>query len=303
MTAVRTQRLHLISNSKSGRGAGGSLSDIAERVTLANGFELIHHQIENPEDLDKKAIEAVNAAELDGGIVAAAGGDGTVRSVAQHLVGKDIRFAVIPCGTFNLFARNHQVPEDLEAALQLALVGTPTKVRLGKVNEHIFVLNASLGLYAKVIQDRQDRIDRWGRNRIVALISTFVSLLQGHRLLDVDLEVDGQVSKAKTPMIFIGNNALQLRTLALKIADCMKQDHLATVLMKPLTRWMMIRLLFRGISKSLENEQNLETFCVDSLTIYSKKKTHKVALDGEMFHLPPPYAIQALPSSLLLMKP
>lgn len=289
-------RVHLVANSKSGKGKGATLADQARSICTELGYELVEYEIDDSE-------QAVQNAENDSGVVIAAGGDGTIRTVAQLAHGKPVRFAVVPCGTFNYFARTHKIPEDHLAALRLALTGEVRPVRLGEVNGHVFLINASLGLYTRIIRDREDRTGRYGRNRIVAILSTIVTMLSDHLLLKVDLVAGGQMTSLRTPMVFIGNNALQLRNLAMSVAHCMKLDLLAVVVMKPVSKLEVLRILFRGIFKTLENDQNIETFCVDELTIYTRKSSHSIALDGEIFHVQSPLKVKSLPLSLNLVLP
>lgn len=299
--AVHT--LHLIANPKSGKGLGAALPDLAQRLCQERGVKFVLHEISEPGSLDRKAEDALKQAKKEGGIVVAAGGDGTIRSVAAKLRGQEVRFGVVPIGTFNFFARNHRIPEDPEAALQIALGGRSKAVRLGEINGHIFLINASLGLYAKAIRDREHRTSRWGRNRVIVILSTIMSLLEGHRALKVDMVSDKVAKSIATPMIFIGNNALQLRNLSLDVAQCMKQDLLAVVTMKPLTTWGTIKLIFMGMARSLENQEGLDSFCVETLTIKTRKKTQVVALDGEMFKMTSPLVVTAQPQILNLIIP
>ena len=295
--------LHLIANPKSGKGLGAALPDLAQRLCQERGVKFVLHEISEPGSLDRKAEDALKQAKKEGGIVVAAGGDGTIRSVAAKLRGQEVRFGVVPIGTFNFFARNHRIPEDPEAALQIALGGRSKAVRLGEINGHIFLINASLGLYAKAIRDREHRTSRWGRNRVIVILSTIMSLLEGHRALKVDMVSDKVAKSIATPMIFIGNNALQLRNLSLDVAQCMKQDLLAVVTMKPLTTWGTIKLIFMGMARSLENQEGLDSFCVETLTIKTRKKTQVVALDGEMFKMTSPLVVTAQPQILNLIIP
>ncbi len=298
------KNVHLIANKNSGKGAGVDIPTMAKKVCDELGFKLIHYEIENPEQFDHQAEKAADAAEKDEGIVVAAGGDGTIRGVAEKVQGRNIRYGVIGCGTFNFFARTHKLPEDHEQAFRVALTGTVKEVRLGEVNGRTFLINASLGLYAKSIRDRELRTSRFGRNRIVVVISTIVSLIQGHRLLDITLTSENTKKKLQTPMVFIGNNALQLRDLSMDVADCMKRDMLAVVLMKPLKTWEIFRVIFRGFASTLDNDEGLTSFCVDELSIEThRRKKSSVALDGEMFLLDSPLTIKSLPKALKLMKP
>lgn len=277
---------------------------MAKQVCDELGFELIHYKTESSAQFDTQAEKAAEAAELDGGIVVAAGGDGTIRGVAEKVRGRNIRFGVVACGTFNYFARTHQLSEDPEKAFREALQGTLKEVRLGEVNGRTFLINASLGLYAKAIRDREMRTNRWGRNRLVVIISTLISLIQGHRLLDITLSSEKQKQKVRTPMVFVGNNSLQLRALEMEVADCMKRDMLAVVVVKPLKTWDVIRVIFRGFAHNLNNEDGLTSFCADELAVetHRRKKT-SVALDGEMFLLDSPLLIKSVPKALKLMTP
>lgn len=300
---MRPQRLHLLANERSGKGAGGTLHEIAQRVCDELGAELIRYPLTSPRDLEAQSRLAVAAALKDGDIVAAAGGDGTIRGVAEAAHGKGVRFAVIPCGTFNFFARTHNIPEDHEAAFRLALTGETRPVRLGEVNGRIFLINASLGLYAKAIQEREMRTSRWGRNRLVVILSTFASILAGHRNLEVELATGPDRERLRTPMIFIGNNALQLRNLAMDVARCMKIDMLAVVMMQPISKWETVRVLLRGIFHTLEKDEKLNSFCVDSLTIHTKTRHHTIALDGEMLKTTSPLNVKALHGALNMVLP
>lgn len=303
MAEQKPKSLHLIANSRSGKGLGETLHELAKKVCAEVGAQFVEYDTSAEGALEAEAKRAVDAAEKDGGVVVAAGGDGTIRGVAQIARGRKVKFAAVPCGTFNFFARNHNVPEDLTEALRLALNGEARSVRLGEINGEVFLINASLGLYAKAIQDREKRTSRYGRNRLVVILSTMTSFLSKHRLLDVQLSSENQTQNFKTPMIFIGNNALQLRDLAFDVAKCMKKNMLAVVMLKPLTKLEIARVLARGIMKTIEKEERVDSFCVDELTIHTRKLHQTVALDGEMFKMISPLHVKAVPDALMMMLP
>lgn len=295
--------LHLVANSRSGKGAGSTLHELAQKICDELGARLVHYDTTGEGQLEAQAEVAVRAAEKDGGVVVAAGGDGTIRGVAQKAFKRPVKFAVVGCGTFNFFARNHGVPEDLEQALRLAVTGEAQPVRLGRINGEVFLINASLGLYAKAIREREQRTSRYGRNRFVVILSTVRSMMSKHRLLDVELATGNQVTRHRTPMIFIGNNALQLRDLAFDVARCMKNNMLAVVMLKPLTKHETLRVVLRGIMKTIEKEEKVESFCVDTLTIHTRKLHQTVALDGEMFKMVSPLHVEAVPNALQMIMP
>ena len=303
MSSLAKPRAHLIANSRSGVGRGSTLAQEFKLICEELNYELVEYLIENPHELEHQSRTAVEQSLDNNDVVIAAGGDGTIRSVAQAAYGKNVRFAVIPCGTFNYFARTHNIPEDHLAAFRIALTGKPRPVRLGLVNGQVFLINASLGLYAQAIKDRERSTNRFGRHRLVVIISTIFSLLSKHRLLKVDLLSKNKLSTAYTPMIFIGNNALQLRNLELTVAQCMEDNLLAVAMMKPITKSEAFRIILKGIFKTLEDDKNIDFSCVDSITIYTRKPSHLIALDGEIMRMSSPLQINALPESLNLILP
>ena len=301
--AEAQKRLHLVFNANSGKGAASILAQNAEELCREHGYELHLYPVESSQEFDSTARRAADKARLDQGLLAAAGGDGTIRGVAQIASEKNVRFAVIPCGTFNFFARTHGIPEDPLEALRLALNGETRPVRLGEVNGHVFLINASLGIYERAIRERESHTSRWGRNRLVVILSTILTFLNHNYLLRVDLESNGKVSSLQSAMIFIGNNALQLRNLSLSVAQCMKNDLLALVILNPLSKLEVLRVIFRGIFKTLENEQSLSTFCIDELTIRSRHARPSIALDGEIFHVTNPIRVRSRPNALKMVLP
>jgi diacylglycerol kinase (ATP) len=94
-------------------------------------------------------------------LVLVAGGDGTVRAVAEALRGAEVPLGVLPVGTGNLLARNLQLPlNSLEEAIDIAFTGDTRAIDLGvasvtyadeRIDDHAFLVMAGLGLDAQMI--------------------------------------------------------------------------------------------------------------------------------------------------------
>jgi diacylglycerol kinase (ATP) len=111
------------------------------------------------EDTGEAATKLALAEGAD--VVLAAGGDGTVRGVAQGLRGSGVPLTLLPSGTGNLLARNLGLAlNDLHASIGNAFTGADRRIDLGVVElarsggdseEHVFLVMAGLGIDAKMI--------------------------------------------------------------------------------------------------------------------------------------------------------
>ena len=100
-------------------------------------------------------------------LLVVAGGDGTVRAVAEQLADDraDAELAIVPLGTGNLLARNLDVPlGNIPAALSRALEGDARPVDVGWVEVHLdhgmerhgFVVMVGFGIDAHMISETDD---------------------------------------------------------------------------------------------------------------------------------------------------
>ncbi|SEL45844.1 lipid kinase YegS [Kosakonia sacchari] len=89
------------------------------------------------------------AQQLGVDTVIAGGGDGTINEVATALVnctGDNIpALGILPLGTANDFATSAGIPEALEKALQLAIVGKAVAIDIARVNDKTCFINMATG--------------------------------------------------------------------------------------------------------------------------------------------------------------
>jgi diacylglycerol kinase family enzyme len=248
--------------------------------------------------------DALRRACAEGGVVVAAGGDGTINAVAQRLLGHDCAFGVIPQGTFNYFAREHGVPLDTIAAASALLRATPQPVQAGLVNDRIFLVNASLGLYPKLLEDREDLKAQLGRSRFVAFLSGLRTLVRERGQLRLTLELDGSSRTLRTPTLFVGNNALQLQRLGFAEAAALESGWLAAIVLRPTGTLAMLGLVLRGALGRLGEADQVSSLAIRTLTVSPRGKPRiKVATDGEVSRMRAPLVFRVAPQPLMLMVP
>lgn len=254
-------------------------------------------------DIARIAADAVQSASRSHGIVAAAGGDGTIGTIASLCCRHGVPLGIVPAGTFNYFARELNIPGDGAAAAALLMNGVPRKVAVGFVNEHLFLVNASFGVYSKVIRAREQDVSRFGRSRIVAVISALAALLRRRHRYAVKISANGVEQVRRTAMVFAGNSSLQLEKLALEIARCAQEDQLAVLVLKQASPLGMLRLLLRAALKTLDGDELLEAFCADTFEIETRRRFVDVVADGEIIRCRTPLRFRVERSALQVIVP
>lgn len=255
----------------------------------------------------ERARQAVALARGDRGAVVAAGGDGTLNAVAQAVLGSGLPFGVLPQGTFNYFGRTHGIPTETADALQALLSAPLQPVQAGQVNERIFLVNASLGLYPQLLQDREAFKQRYGRRRVVAAGAALVTLLREHRQLQIAVERSGRMQAVRTPTLFIGNNRLQLEQIGMHGAEAVEQGLLAAILPRPVGTLAMLGLVLRGALGRLGEAEQVDSFGFATLRVQPDAPygglRMKVACDGEIAWQRAPLVFRVAPEPLWLYKP
>lgn len=299
-------RLVFIINAASGTAGAEAKRDAIEAALKAAGRvgELVFAPAAELATVSR--VQAAKAKAAHSAIVAV-GGDGTINAVAQAAHAEGCAMGVVPQGTFNYFARTHGLPAEPGAAVQALLQAVPQPVQVGSVNGTVFLVNASLGLYPDLLEDREAYKARFGRSRLVALGSAFVTLLRDHRQLRLRIEQAGVLRSVRTPTLFVGNNRLQLEQVGLPPAVCVEGGNVAAVMLKPIGTLSMLWLLVRGAFGSLGDADDVESFGFQQMVVTPARRSGrrgvKVAFDGEIAWMRPPLRFEVAAEPLWLLKP
>ncbi|MDN3936242.1 diacylglycerol kinase family protein [Arthrobacter sp. YD4] len=154
--------------------------------------------------------QAREALEAGVDVVIAAGGDGTVRCVAEVLAGTGTPMGLVPMGTGNLLARNIGVDiTDPVAASRDVLAGSDIKVDVVKArldhggDEQLFLVMAGLGYDAAIMANTVDELkDRVGW---LAYVEAGIRHLPG-KPVRARISVDGQQPvRRRIRSVMVGN--------------------------------------------------------------------------------------------------
>lgn len=295
----------IVLNERSGSVAGDERAAAIQAALGEAGrpFELL--RAGSPAELAAAARRAVALAQAHQGVVVAAGGDGTINTVAQAALGAGRPFGVLPQGTFNFTGRAHGLPSEPGAAVRSLLDATPVPVQVGVVNGRIFLVNASLGLYPRLVEDRERFKSRLGRSRIVAALAGLATLLRHAGELRLSVEVEGQPQPLRTPTLVVANNLLQLEELGLPEAEAVRTGQLAGFAVKPIGTWGLLWLAIRGALGRLGDAEEMHRFSFGRMVVRLRRSWRrvKVAVDGEVVWLTPPLVFTVAEQRLELLIP
>jgi diacylglycerol kinase family enzyme len=297
--------LHIVLNRGSGHHDGEDVRLVVETTLTSAGRPFALYEIEDPSTLRSAANEAVERAKREGGIVVAAGGDGTINTVAEATLGSGCPFGVLPLGTFNYFGRVHGIPSDPQAACQILLASRAFAVQVGLVNDRVFLVNASIGLYPELLEEREQAKQKLGRSRWVAFGSALATLLRPHKLLRIDVEARERASHFVTPTLFAGNNRLQLERVGIETASLVERHRLVAVVLRPVGVFGMLGLIVRAMLGRLGEAERVVSFPFERMRVRARfgRGRFKIATDGEVEKVAGPLTFRVAPHPLLLLRP
>ena len=302
--------LQFIINAAAGSSDAETKREVIE-TALRQAGRRGHVLFSQPDELANVAHLAATQAKASQTAVVAVGGDGTINTVAQAAHALGCAMGVVPQGTFNYFARTHGIAADPAEAVQLLLQCTPLPVQVASLNDRIFLVNASLGLYPELLEEREAYKARFGRSQWVAFWAASATLLRAQRKLRLSIEQGAVVREVRALTLFVGNNRLQLAQLGVHAQSgpqpTAAEGHLTAVILRPIGTLAMVRLMLHGAMGTLGDAQNIEYFPFERLlvrpTLASGRRGVKVAFDGEVTHMRAPLHFQVVAKPLFLLKP
>lgn len=224
---------------------------------------------------------AADQIARDYDVLVAAGGDGTASTVAAAAAAAGRTFGLVPSGTFNHFARDTGIPSTLDEAVAVLAAGRTRLLDIGDVNGHIFINNASLGAYPRMVWERNRAraagLPRWAAGA-VAVTRTWLGL----RSMAVRVTVDGTPYVRRTPFIFVGNSEYEVAGTDLGKRPSMTDGTLSLYMAPRFGRADALLLPARVLLKTLEKHERFEAFSAAAISIETARTKVSVGLDGEV---------------------
>lgn len=260
------------------------------RVTLAaNGDELV----ENAERAVSEGFKTVVAG----------GGDGTLNAVASALVETGVAFGVLPLGTLNHFAKDLNIPLDLDSAIRTIAEGHTVQVDTGEINGRLFLNNSSLGLYPDTVRERERQQKRLGRGKWLAFFWAALTALRRYPFLDLAITLGSDVYRRRTPFIFIGNNAYSMEGFTIGERQRLDAGKLSLYVVQRTGRMRLLALAVRALFGRLRQAKDFDALFAREIVINARHKNIRVSTDGEVSRMTSPLHYRIRPAALKVIVP
>jgi diacylglycerol kinase family enzyme len=304
MNTVQEASHALLWNRSSGWSDSDGIRHKLESILSSGGARVEVKQVERGMNIQEESKAIVGRGA---NVLIAAGGDGTINAAASALIHQPTALGVIPAGTLNHFARDLEIPLEPEKAAQVLLEGRIIQVDAAAVNGRVFINNSVLGLFPnyRVAREAWER-HGFGSTRVGRFVAAGAAVLKIFwRLphLTVSVEVEGRRRTLRTPFVLVGNNEHRMEGLALGKRARLDAGALWVYVMRPCSRWQLLRMILGLITGRAPREDIFELFRASHVTIDSKRRRIGVGIDGEMVRMHAPLHYECLPGALQVVVP
>jgi diacylglycerol kinase family enzyme len=277
--------------------SGGGKAERFDLVGRARELGVEPVLLEPGDDLLALAEDAI-ARGAD--VLGMAGGDGSQALVATVAARHGVAHVCIPAGTRNHFALDLGLDrDDVVGALDAFADGIERNIDLARVNDRVFVNNASLGVYAKVVQSdayRDAKLDTWAR---------MLPDLLGPGATPIDLDfsaADGERCR-DAPLVLVSNNPYQLTRLAgAGTRRRIDTGMLGVVAARVRSAADVSRLLALELAGQAGRYPGLLSWSAPEFEVRSGGAL-EVGLDGEALVMEPPLRFVSMPGALRVRLP
>lgn len=288
----RTKVLFVI-NPKSGSERDNTLKDLISEQSQSQNFDF---QIYNMSGNDESGI-STEIKRFAPSIVAAAGGDGTVKLVASLLANSGVTLAIIPYGSANGMAKELDIT-DVDFALDLLSKGKKKQIDLLHINNEICIHLADVGLNARVVK-RFEKDPKRGKLIYAKHLFGEMFFLKSYRF---HITHDDHVINRKGVSITFAN-AMKYGTGAIINPHGVLDDgKFELVIVKPFPRVQLLSIAWKMFIGKLHTSDYVEIISCQKASVISNRKT-TLQVDGEVIGKVKEINLAVLPKALTVLVP
>lgn len=295
---MSVRKVRVLINRRS--GVGWSLDQLLrafDRYWERPGCEISYQFTQSKKD----AIIKTRTAIADGvDTLLVAGGDGTVNSVGEQLVGSEVALGVVPLGSGNGFARHFDIPLHPPHAVEALAASHKMDIDVGFVGDRPFLVSCSMAWDAAIVRtfDKSPV-----RGVLPYIFSGFVELFE-YKPQSALIELDGsEVIRLDQPMIITCANLSQYGGGAVIAPDAQADDGvLDLVLAEKEHMPVIIANLHSLVGGSISQLPHVQYHRFKKMIVH-RKEPSAIQLDGELVEWGPDVEVRLQERALKVLVP
>lgn len=207
--------------------------------------------------------------------VVAVGGDGTLKLVAELVMGSDIVIGIIAAGSANGMAKELNIPQEPLLALNLIYTGKGRFLHLTKINNRVCIHLSDIGFNASLIKRFQTNNHRG----MFGYLKAAWSVLWKYSNMEAAFVINNQAIQRSALMIVVANATSYGTGLTINPIGKLNDRLFEVIIIRKISIAEMMKMRF---STGRFHPEKTEVFQTDRITIRSRKKVH-FQIDGEYY--------------------
>lgn len=191
----------LVANPISGKAGHGMVRARCVEAMAERGLAVQVIETTGPGQIARLIAEH-KGADFD--MLVAAGGDGTIREVADVASRLDVPLGILPLGTSNSVARELGIPTRPVEAAKVAATGTVRQVDMGETSGQRFLLCVGVGFDADVVANVHAS-RRGGINMMASYVPAIVKSGLTYAFPAIEVVIDGVAAPPGAVQVVVGN--------------------------------------------------------------------------------------------------
>jgi diacylglycerol kinase family enzyme len=246
-------------------------------------------------------VRELLAGEPDALLVA--GGDGTVRAVAERMLGADVPLGILPAGTMNVLARDLGLPNDLERAVDALLAAPVGRIDVATVNDVPFLCSSTLAVMPHLGRLRERARGQPGLHS-VRLLGRALRLVRRYPRMRLTIVVDQQAYQVRTRAVVVSCNPLAAGPPPMPGRDRLDAGRLAVYVTRDRTNWDLLTVATKLFHGSWQQDKRIRTYEGVTVEVRSSELAlMSVMSDGELAQLSMPLRYEIKPRALAVLAP
>ena len=292
----------IVINRKSGEGI---FRDEVRQDQLKQIFTDRGHQVDlsvvEPDQLEATLkAKATSASES----LIVGGGDGTITTAARLLHGTGKTLGVLPLGTFNLEARDLNLPLDPFEAAEKLLDAETIPIDLLKVNDEYCMCATVIGFYPALAKAREDFHGRSWWVKSLRIIREIATVAVASPALRLTITADGKTYQRRTRLTAFSPGAYEEDVGLIPRRMDLSSGKLTAYVSEHLSRGQMLYAAVGYLTGNLLDTEKMTKIESSSITLdVKRRKSLPTMIDGEILRITLPCRLEILPRSLNVLRP